>query len=410
MDSRCLGNDFTGGKLMSFFKTDRCKICKEKRGHRFCLRIANNICWHDCNKLRVDLKCPEECNYKLKQQDSFQIKTKADSQMEYIDLLKKQIDKWISTPQKVFNDQIPFQMIETENGKKKIISFLNQFKAHSLVPLSYLKERLSLDDLKVNTHKKTFEDTAMEFLTMIVIHEWENSTNFLLNFALYKNKEYLTNYIQRLSSSRILSKMTEFDLISSASTKQNDQALVYFEINRKYELTLNLKKLNNNWKIVSKIFGKPELYNSEKEAIQQVAVLLSKNQLGNVYELLKKYSDIYVDSADFQYYWGLHYSFSRNNKKAEQHLFNAVEIDPDFTEAKGLYATILLQNNQSEKAKTIYLEIIKQNPKELKSMNNLASIYIEEGDKDKARKLLERCLKIDPNFEYAKKNLEKINT
>ncbi len=395
---------------MSFFKTERCKICKARRGHRFCLRLANNICWQDCNKLRVDLKCPEECGYTLQQQDSFQIKTKADSQMEYIDLLKNQIDKWVSTPQKVFNDQIPLQMIETENGKKKIISFLNQFKAHPLVPLSYLKEKLSLDNLKVFSHDKSYEDIAVEFLTKIVLHEWENSTNFLLNSRLYENEEYLTNYIQRLSNNKILSKMTEFDLISSASTKQSDQALVHFEINRKYDLTLNLKKIDKGWKIVSKIFGKPELYNSEKEAIQQVAVLLSKNQLGNVYELLKKYSDIYADSADFQYYWGLYYSFSKNNKKAEKHLFSAVEIDPDFTEAKGLYATILLQNNQSEKAKSLYLEIIKQNPKELKSMNNLASIYIEEGDKDKARELLERCLKIDPNFEYAKKNLEKIKT
>lgn len=383
-------------------------MCKERRGHRFCLRLANNICWHDCNKLRIDLKCPEECSYKLQKQDNFQIKTKADSQVEYIDLLKKQIDKWVLTPQKVFNDKIPIQMIETENGKKKIISFLNQFKAHPLVPLSYLKERLSLDDLKVFSHEKIYEDIAMEFLTTIVLHEWEKSTNFLLNSVLYANKKYLTNYIQRLSSNKILTKMTEFDLISSALTKQNDQALVHFEINRKYDLTLNLKKIDNKWKIVSKIFSKPELYNNEKEAIQQVAVLLSKNQLGNVYELLKKYSAIYTDSADFQYYWGLYYSFSKNNRKAEKHLFNTVEIDPDFTEAKGLYATILLQNNKSEKAKAIYQEIIKQNPKELKSMNNLASIYIEEGDKDKARELLERCLKIDPNFVYAKKNLEKI--
>jgi len=162
--------------------------------------------------------------------------------MEYIDLLKKQIDKWISSSQKVFNDQIPLQMIETESGKKKITSFLNQFKAHSLVPLSYLKERLSLDDFKVNTHEKSYEDIAEEFLTMIVLHEWENSMNFLPNSALYKNIEYQTNYIQRLSSNKILTKMTEFNLISSASTKQNDQALVHFEINRKYDLIISHSK------------------------------------------------------------------------------------------------------------------------------------------------------------------------
>ena len=393
---------------MKIFKTDRCKICKEKRGHRFCIRLAYNICWHDCNKLRVDLTCPKECSYTLQQQDSFQIRTKADSQTEYTDLLMNQIDKWISTSQKVFNNQIPLKMINTENGKKKIISFLNQFKTHPLVPLFYLKEKLSLDNLKVFSKVRSYEDIAMDFLTKIVLHEWEDSKNFLHNSELYENNDYLSNYIQRLSNNKILTKMTEFDLISSASTKKNDQALVYFEINRKYDITLNLTKLDNNWKVVSKIFGKPELYNSEKEAIQQVAVLLSKNQLGNVYELLKKYTAIYADSADFQYYWGLYYSFSKNNKKAEKHLFNAVEIDPDFAEAKGLYATILLQNNKSERAKTFYQEIINKNPKEIKSMNNLASIYIEEGDKEKARELLERCLKIDPNFEYAKKNLKKI--
>ena len=368
------------------------------------MRNGQDICWHCCNQNRIDRKCPSECRYSLLETDNFQIKTNADSIQEYNDLLKKQMEKWILTPQEIFNGNIPIEMSATEEGKKKIIDFLNQFQISSSVPLSYLKERLLLDDLKVDTQKDNYEDIAEKYLNKIIEQDWEGTISFLSG----KSNKYKDNYIKRISSNKIIKMLTGHELISSAISQDKKQALVYFEVNSKYDITIVLKETEKNWKITAKFFGKPEIFNGENEANQQVAILLSKNELSKAFELLGKYSAIYVDSADLQYYLGLYYMFCKKEEKAEIHLLNSVEIDPDFVEAKGLYATVLLHKQQMEKAKSLYLEVIQANPKDIKSLNNLASIYIEEGDKDKARELLEKCLKIDPNFEYAKKNMEKI--
>lgn len=393
---------------MSFFKTDKCAICKKNKAHRFCFRKAKGICWQDCNEMRVDGKCPEECEYTIQQTDDLQMKTKADSIMEYRDLLEKQMDRWIMLPQKVFNNEIPKIMSETKDGKKRICAFLNQFNINPIVPLSYLKEKLSLDNLKVFSQPENYEDVACRFMQLIVTQEWEKTIPFLLNSENYAELELRKNYLNRISSNKIFLKTSEYFLISSALSEDKKKALVYFGLNGKFDLTLLLQNMENVWRIEQKILGKPEIANSESQADQQIAVLLSKNNMSDAFELLKKYSSIYVDSADINYYWGMYYMFSNNTKKAVGYLLNAVEIDPGFLEAKTLYATSILQEKQTAKAKKLFKEIIEQNPKEIKSMNNLASIYIEEGKKEKAKDLLEKCLEIDPNFIYAKKNLQKI--
>ncbi len=368
------------------------------------MRNGQDICWHCCNENRVDRKCPSECRYSLQETENFQINTKVDSIHENNDLLEKLMEKWILASQEIFNGKIPIEMAETKEGKKQIMNFLNQLQVSSFVPLSYLKERLSLIDLKVDTQEINYEDIAEIYLNKIIEQDWEGTISFLSG----KSNEYRDNYIKRISSNKIIKKLTGHELISSALSQDKKQALVYFEVNNKYDMTIVFKKTEGNWKITAKFFGKPELFNGENEANQQVAILLSKNELSKAFELLGKYSAIYVDSADLQYYLGLYYMFCKKEEKAEIHLLNSIEIDPFFLEAKGLYATVLLHKQQLEKAKLLYLEVIQSNPKDIKSLNNLASIYIEEGDKNKARYLLERCLKIDPNFEYARKNMEKI--
>ncbi|MDO9576880.1 MAG: tetratricopeptide repeat protein [Candidatus Cloacimonadales bacterium] len=393
---------------MSFFISGKCGICKKHKGYRLCLRIGKDICWQDCNDMRVDRRCPEECAYAVVESENLQLKTKADSMLEYTELLKKQIDRWIALPQVVFNGDIPKDIVQTEAGKKRIIEFLNNFQINSLVPLTYLKDKLSLNDLKVNDHKENYEDISRNFINFIISREWERSVELQKDSSKYEDQDFRMNYLKRISENYIFKKTNEFFLVSSALSQDKKRALVHLELNGKYDLTIVLDEIDGSWFIALKVFGKPEIVNSEIQANQQIAVLLSKNKLSDAFELLKKYSTIYVDSSDINYYWGMYYMFSNNTKKAREFLLNSVELDPDFLEAKGLYATVLLQEKEIEKAKRLYQEVIEQNPKEIKSLNNLASIYIEEGNKSEAKKLLEECLKIDPNFEYAKKNLEKL--
>ena len=166
--------------------------------------------------------------------------------------------------------------------------------------------------------------------------------------------------------------------------------------------------INNSWKVQSLIIGKPELFNSESEAIQQVAVLLSKNETGKAFELLTKYSSIYITSSDFEYYWGLYYTFNKNQKKAEHHFLQAMILDPAFVEAKYNYAFIQHSKEELEQAKKLYNEILQDSPNEPKTLNNLASLLIDEKNYKEAEELLQRCIKSNPDFELAKQNMEKL--
>ncbi|MBT3168938.1 MAG: hypothetical protein HN334_03630 [Candidatus Cloacimonetes bacterium] len=393
---------------MSFLKKDnRCKICKENRGNRFCLRIAKNICWNCCNEKRIDAKCSESCRYSLKTDVTFGVKTNADSTEEYADLIKKQIDKWMLSPQKTFNNKIPKDMLQNDVGKKEIEDFFSKVIFPSSVPLTYLHTKYKLDNHKVLHQTKNHEDIAKNFIEKIIEQNWQK-TIYLLSYSL--NGKYQKNYLNRISKNKILKKITEFKLISSAISQNQKEAVVYFELNKRYDLSLVLRKINDKWKIFAKIFGEPKIVNGETEAMKQIAMFLSQQKLTSAYELLKKYSAIYIDSADLHYYWGLFYSLSNLPKKAKVFYLNAIEIDSGFTEAKYNYAFTLHSENEIAKAKVEYLEILEQNAAETRSLNNLASIYIDENLPEKAKLLLHKCLKINPEMEMAKKNLEKINS
>ncbi len=372
------------------------------------MRTDFDICWEDCNILRVDEKCPKECEYHLQSSEIMQLKAKTDSQMEYIDLLKKQMALWINKPQKIFDDQLPLTMAESKEGKRKIEKILNQFNVNSIVPLYYLKERLSLDELKVNSSLKTYEDLALEFMQYLYTNEWEKVTSFMSNNEYWKLHDLEDEFVTLIAENKVIKKINNFNLISSALTKEKKQALVYFDVNYKYDITINLQMINSVWKVISLIIGKPELFNSESEATQQVAILLSKNETTKAYELLQKYSNIYITSSDFEYYWGLYYTFSKNQKKAEHHFLQAMILDPTFVEAKYNYAFIQHSNGNILNAKKLYYEILQDAKKEPKTMNNLASILIDENNYFEAEKLLRKCVKDNPEFELAKQNLERL--
>ena len=146
-------------------------------------------------------------------------------------------------------------------------------------------------------------------------NEWEKVTSFMVNYEYWKSHDLEDKFVTIIAANKVIKKIRDFHLISSALTKEKDQALVYFDVNNKYDVTVNLRLIKQEWKIQSLIIGKPELFNSESEAIQQVAILLSKNETSKAYELLQKYSNIYISSSDFEYYWGLYIHLQKIKRK-----------------------------------------------------------------------------------------------
>ena len=288
---------------MKLLKNDRCKICKVNRGNRFCLRIGKDICWQCCNEKRIDFKCSDACRYSLQKTETFEYKTNTDSKKEFEDLLKKSIESWMNKSHEIFHNQIPNEMLKTKEGKKEIEDFFLQLNIKNPILLNLFNIVLKLGNPKLISKKETHEDIAQKYLDKMIEQDWQATIPFLYRNQQYENQEYRNNYIKRLSTNNILKKLTDYELIASALSEDRKQALVYLDINRKYDLTLRLGLDGKNWKIDSKIFGKPEICNGENDAIKQVAMLLAKNDFSQAFTLIKKYSSIFVDSADFQYYW-----------------------------------------------------------------------------------------------------------
>ncbi|MCD4817857.1 MAG: tetratricopeptide repeat protein [Candidatus Cloacimonetes bacterium] len=349
------------------------------------------------------------CKYTLKKNKNFTIKARVDSHTELIDLLKNEIDFWITNPQQIFSNKIPLQMVEYEAGKAELTKFFINLKIPEDVPIKYLIKRLNMNGLTFNkANIKSLETYAFEFLDKIIVQNWENTIADLYFSKNYDNPDYQKNYLDRISKHTLLKKMTRYELISSSLSENKQEALVHFEFNSKYDITLIMRLLDNKWKVFQKIFGEPSLYIGENESIRQIAVLLSKKDLGNVFPLLTKFSNIFPDSADFQYYWSMYYTISGHKDKSLVFLKNAMEMDPNFIEAKYNYAFILHTENRLSEAEKYYKEIL-EIADDANSFNNLASIYIGKGKYKEAKILLDKCLKLKPDFNVAQKNLDRLN-
>jgi len=142
--------------------------------------------------------------------------------------------------------------------------------------------------------------------------------------------------------------------------------------------------------------------------VKQLAVLLSKRDYEKFLPLMQKYSAIYVDSADMHYYWSVYYTMNEQKAQAKEYLRTAIELDGDFTDAKYNYAFLMHIDNQLAEAEKWYRNILESEPSDVKTLNNLASILIDRGEVNEAKKLLEKCIKIKPDFEIAQKNIERI--
>lgn len=399
---------------MLTFKSNRCRICRINRGNRFCLRLGKDICWQDCNLLRVDLKCPEICAYSIrkelveKAEISFRFKAKTDSSREYRDLLQREMDRWLLQPQPVLNNRIPLELAEEAAGKEQIARLFNEFKIPDYIPLIYLKERLKIDKLKVKSQPKTHEEFAEDFLALVVTQEWEKTISLLAKNEKYEKPLFRNNYFKRLQDDRFINKIREYSLISSALDQPVTRALVHFDINRRYDLTLVLVRNNTDWLMEARIYGRPELYHGMNEAHQQVAVLLSKNESGRAFKLLNHYQAIYIDSADLYYYRGLYYAMQKNYRQAVQHFLSASELDPGFLEARYNYAYMLQVSGEKAVAREAYLELMQPFPRDVRILNNLASLAIEDKNFSEAEELLQKCLRIDPQYQLARDNLARL--
>ncbi len=397
-------------KFIGIFPPKRCQICKKHLATRKCFKIKKKICFHCCNQIRIKMECPENCKFACKQsskKEQLILNNYSESIAEQQELTNLHLKKWINTQNPLFNNLTPYETVKTEEGKNKITVFLEQYesKLKSTLNYNYIRKQLSIPIKKIHLNQ---EDVAEKFLKLIINFDYEDTINLLFHCELYRNEEYKINYLKRNIQNKAIKAIKEFDLIRSAMNKEKDQAIVEFEINGKYPLSILLKKINNQWKIEKKVFAKSEFFLSENEFIQRVAFEYAKQNFKNAYSDLIKNLKIFPDSPDLHYYFGIYYSSKGKVEKAKEFFFNAMELDTDFIEAKYNYGFLFQAEGNMEKAQIIYEQILEQK-EDIKTLNNLAVIYENNNSLNEAKILLKKALKLDPNFKLAQKNLHRIS-
>lgn len=375
---------------------------------RFCLKYNKKICWHCCNENRVHKNCSELCDYSIKSSETtFSSKTRVDSTIEWLDLLKRQFDLWIDLPEKKFGNKTPREMSNSDTFKQELDEYFHELEKYSFLPLNSFRKKLNLGEKKYND--EIYPELISDyFLESVIVQEWERTTGFFSKNR-YKDDKFKENLKKRLSESKLLKSVKSYSIISSGVNENRDISFVFYEINGKKDLSVFLSRENYEWVIISIIAGIPELYNSSAAVFHETGRIISQGEFGKAWDKLKKYSEIYLNSSDLYYYWGMYYLLQNKVDKAQPYFFNSYEIDSSFIESYYYYGLCcqLIKNNTE--AENIYREIMNIRSDDEKIMNNLAAILIDKGDIAEARKILKDALEVNPTFEPALKNMERIN-
>lgn len=150
-----------------------------------------------------------------------------------------------------------------------------------------------------------------------------------------------------------------FELLKNATQYNTLNPEIY------YNVANNYYKLKNYTSVVESLNNALE-YDKEKEYHTKYLLLLSQahHQLGNFFEEKKALTDLLKlddKNPNGLYRVGLMYAAQHDIKNAEEAFKKAFMYDPELIQAKYNLA-LLYENNNRDKAKELYMEVLEQDP------------------------------------------------
>jgi hypothetical protein len=393
--------------MLSIFKSNRCEICYTERIVRECPRKKKKICWHCCNELRCDTKCPEACSYSGKENEQGIFPTfKADSLTESTDVLKRYIDLWVGRENPHLSAKSPISVAEANQAD--IVSWLTGFQYPSHFPLGYLMQKLGIETSDNNEEQVSHHETCIHaFMQAVVRLAWDELRSFSVN-QLPKD-DLAVRYKEIMQSIPLLKKVSTYSIIHSGIGEDGVSALVYLELNHKQDWTILLSNAGGKWKIRQNILGSPKEYFAQNQIYSNIAEALGKADDAKVWELIQSNLKNYPDSPDLYYYRALYWQLSKDNDKAAVDFFNAISLDNTWIEPYFHLGALYLGKSDYQNAAYWFGELNSLHPDDPNAMNNLAACYAGDGRISEAKALWEKLLALYPTFDVAKKNLDKLN-
>jgi tetratricopeptide (TPR) repeat protein len=215
--------------------------------------------------------------------------------------------------------------------------------------------------------------------------------------------------IELLSSIPVLKRISTYNFIHGGTTEDGQTALVFLEINHRNDLSLVLSLRNKTWLVRQVILGSPKDFFLQNERYRAIAECLAKPDDARAWDLLQEALRIYPDSADLFYYRSLYWQLVKETGKAKVDFFNSICLDNGFVPSYYHLALLNASDREYDEA-ILWFELLdKLQPNDPQNLNNLAACYAQTGQKAKAKTLWETALSIQPGFEAAKLNLEKLS-
>ena len=254
--------------------------------------------------------------------------------------------------------------------------------------------------------KEDPEDCVEKWMKTLIQLKWNELRQYSINQSSMEDlAERYTELIQAIPQ---LGKISTYSILYSGLGEDGISALVYMELNHKIDWTLVLSNITGSWKIRQNIAGSPQAYFKQNQIYTAIAEALGKADDAKVWELINSSLKIYPDSPDLYYYRALYWQLVKQREQAAVDFFNAIALDNSWTEPYLHLSAHYFVKGEYEQAK-IWLEELKiLQPDDPNVLNNLAAAYAGNGETEKAKELWQEIVQKYPAFEYARKNLEKL--
>jgi len=391
--------------MLSFPKSDRCRVCRDERSLRSCPRRRKDIGWRCCNEMRVDLRCPAACSYAARKDETAQSPFpafKADSASEFTHAIKMFIDLWIHHPNPALDDSAPVTVAQSDSTR--LLDWLSGFRYPSVFPMNYLLEKLRLPKQEEPATDDP-ELIAARYLDSASTLDWQELRPLTINQA--DEPELAARYLEIISSIPTLKKVKQHSLIHAGLADDGITALVFVEINRKQDWTMIFSNQNGKWQLRQQLAGSPALFYSQNALHTSIAEALGAGNDTAAWELLERNMFLYPDSADLRYYLALYWQLVKEPDKAKVEYFNAVALDNDFYAPAFSLGSLNLSENRVQEAQFWFSYLAERHPDDLNVQNNLAACHAGKGEIETAKAIWRRIMAINPDYELAAKNLER---
>jgi len=388
--------------VFSLSSKDRCKKCRTERALRLCPRINKGLCWQCCNELRIDLNCPATCPYAPQIEAGSPFPAfKADNNLEAVQATKAYIDLWINKINSIFGSQTP-RVLAAENPKQAL-EILSEYQFPGNFPVDYLMQKLNLPFQKeAKTHSP--EDVAGQYLDHIIALEYGELQKLTLNTSVLPDLDGL--YASLIQSIPFLKKLKHYSYIHTGLTEDGAQAIVFVELNHRYEYTLILRRQDDAWHVRQSLNGSPALYYKQNDVNQMIAQILANGEDAKAFNEITEALRSYPDSADLYYYKALYRLLVKQPDKARQDLLSSLALDNSLVPPYMYLGLMNLNEKNYPEAIKWFAALVQIEPENADAKNNLAIAHLAEGNKEKALSLWREILISFPTHELAKGNLK----